>query len=157
VTPHRRCIGVRVCSYSSRSDDRSSHYSFLASSSGRHRISYRHPACKRGDDVLFTLYARDHEEGGIHHGLAHTACAIIAGNRHDGYLLQLREGIPVAAGMDDVLPHGDLFFHVPQTRYANATLCLCSSSTSVNSNVCDSGPILTALENKLSTGQRSRS
>jgi hypothetical protein len=25
----------------------------------------------------------DHAEGGLHHGLAHTACAIIAANRHD--------------------------------------------------------------------------
>jgi len=90
-----------------------SNYAFLRSPPRRHCIRFRHPAYESDDDLLFTLYAWDHEEGGIHHGLAHTACAIIAGNRHDGYLSQSHEGIPVAAGMDDVLPLGDLFFHVP--------------------------------------------
>jgi hypothetical protein len=33
-------------------------------------------------NVLFTLYAWDHAEGGLHHGLSHTACAIIAGNQN---------------------------------------------------------------------------
>jgi hypothetical protein len=48
-----------------------------------HKISVRHP---HKNDVLFTLFAWDHKDGALHYGLLHTACAIIADNRHDGYL-----------------------------------------------------------------------
>jgi len=103
-----------------------SHFSFLASGPGRRRINFHHPAYEPNDDLLFTLYAWDHEEGGIHHGLAHTACAVIAANRPDGYLSQSREGTPVAVGIDDVLPVGDYFFHVPRTGKCCILSCFSS-------------------------------
>lgn len=64
--------------------------------------------------TYYSLYALDHELGGIHHGLAHTACALVAGNRHDGYLSESRGGNAINAGMDDVLHAGDYYFHVPR-------------------------------------------
>ena len=97
-------------------------YAFLASSPGRRRINIHHPGYDINDDLLFTLYALDHELGGIHHGLAHTACAIVAGNRHDGYLSESRGGNAIHAGMDDVLHAGDYYFHVP--RKGNIHHCL---------------------------------
>ena len=92
------------------------HYSFLSSAPGsRRRINIRHPGYEPEDDLLFTVYALDHEEGGIHHGLLHTTCAIISGNRYDGSLSKSGDGTPIAAGMDDVLQAGEYYFHVPYT------------------------------------------
>lgn len=88
-------------------------YSFLAASPVGRRINFRHPAYGDGDDLLFTLYAWDHADGGLHHSFAHTACVIISGNRVDGYLSESREGIPVPLGWDDLLFASDYFFHVP--------------------------------------------
>jgi hypothetical protein len=94
-------------------------YSFLATPPITLRINFRHPAYEPGDDLLFTLYAWDHAEGGLHYGLAHTACAIVAGNRHDGYLSATRNGLPLAAGDDSVLRLGDYYFHVPCTGWSH--------------------------------------
>ncbi|KAH0282660.1 hypothetical protein KCU62_g9567, partial [Aureobasidium sp. EXF-3399] len=48
-------------------------------------LHVRHP---RTLEVLISLSAWNHEDGALHFGLVHNACAIIAGNRHDGYLSQ---------------------------------------------------------------------
>ncbi|TIA28395.1 hypothetical protein D6C78_10766 [Aureobasidium pullulans] len=61
-----------------------------------HKISLRHPF---NSDVLFTLFAWDDKDGALHHDLLHTACTVVAGNRHDGYLSASRP-------IDD-------YFHVP--------------------------------------------
>jgi len=91
------------------------HYSFLSSAPGsRRRINIRHPGYEPEDDLLLTLYALDHEDGGIHHVLLHTTCAIISGNRCDGYLSESCDGTPITAGMDDVLRAGEYYFHVPR-------------------------------------------
>ena len=50
-----------------------------------HTLHVRHP---RTLEVLISLSAWDHEDGALHFGLVHNACAIIASNRHDGYLSQ---------------------------------------------------------------------
>ena len=89
---------------------------FIASSSDDKVINFRHPAYPPGDDLLFSLYASDHADGdsGLHHGLAHTACAIVAGNRHDGYLSESPcGGTRIEAAWDDVLLGRDYYFHVP--------------------------------------------
>ena len=88
-------------------------YSFLSSPTALRRVNFRHPGYDLDHNLLFSLYAWDHEEGGIHHGLAHTACALFAGNCLDGYLSESREGGPIAGGMDEVLRAGDYYFHVP--------------------------------------------
>lgn len=96
------------------------HYEFLKAPTPQHkyRINFRHPAYEPDDNPLFTLYAWDHAEGGIHHGLAHNACSIFADNRTDGYLSTICDGEygeRVQAGWDDVLPATivDYYFYVP--------------------------------------------
>lgn len=78
-----------------------------------HLLIFHHPGYWPGNDVLFSLYAWDQAEGGLHYGLAHNACAIIADNRHDGWLTATREGPRIVQGLDDILPAGDYWFHVP--------------------------------------------
>jgi len=95
------------------------HYEFLkAPSPHKYRIRFRHPAYSANENIIFTLHAWDHPEGGIHYGLAHCACAIIADNRLDGYLSTTVDGESdhrVDAAWDDVLParDSDYYFHVP--------------------------------------------
>lgn len=78
-----------------------------------HRVFFHHPAYEARNDLLFSLYAWDHPDGGIYHAVAHNACAIIADNRIDGYLSNTRNGAPIDAAMDDILPLGHYYFHVP--------------------------------------------
>lgn len=78
-----------------------------------HRIFLRHPAYSTEESLLFSLYAWDHPDGGLYHAVAHNACAIIAGNRTDGYLTATRDGPQISTAMDGILFPGDYFFHVP--------------------------------------------
>jgi hypothetical protein len=79
-----------------------------------HTLHVRHP---RTHEVLVSLSAWDHEEGALHFGLVHNACAIIAGNRHDGYLSRSTN----ASATRLTMKHADLlparpeayFYHVP--------------------------------------------
>jgi hypothetical protein len=81
-----------------------------------YRICFRHPAYPDSSNVLLSLHAWDQAAGGIHYGLAHTACAIIANNRFDGYLSTARDGSSrIETEWDTCLPshsHG-YYFHVP--------------------------------------------
>ena len=87
-------------------------YSFLAKPPINNRINLRHPAYEDGSDLLFTLYGWDCAEGGLQYGLVHTACAVIAANRHDGYLSKSREGERINADRTDILSAGNYFYHV---------------------------------------------
>jgi hypothetical protein len=64
-------------------------------------------------DVLFSLYGFDTSDGGLHHGTACLACAIITGNAWDGYLSESRDGPRLDLGLDDVLTGQDYWFHIP--------------------------------------------
>jgi hypothetical protein len=84
----------------------------------KYRINFRHPAYAPDDNLLFTLHAWDHAEGGIHHGLAHNACSIIVDNRIDGYLsttCDSEHGERIEATWDDLLltTVTDYYFYVP--------------------------------------------
>ena len=79
----------------------------------KHRVLIRHPACLPYEDLLFSLYAWDHPNGGIYHAVVHNACAIIADNRLDGYLTATRNGPRLSIGMDEILSPGSYYFHVP--------------------------------------------
>jgi hypothetical protein len=59
------------------------------------------------------LFAWDHKDGALHYSLLHTACAIIADNRHDGYLSA--SGNPNAERI--ALDHDDLVFCQPTNYY----------------------------------------
>ena len=89
------------------------HYSFLTRPPTQHRINIKHPGYDKKDDDLFTLYAWDHEDGGLHFALVLDACTMVAGNRDGGYLSTTRGGPAIVAGPDDILRAGNYFFHMP--------------------------------------------
>jgi hypothetical protein len=81
-----------------------------------HRIIFRHPAYPEhfSQNVLLSLQAYDHPDGGLHHGTALTACGIVAGNAWNGYFSETSGGAPLTLGRDELLVVGkDYYFHVP--------------------------------------------
>jgi hypothetical protein len=93
-------------------------YRFLFLNVTRRKVIVRHPGYPPQDDRLFSLYAWDSasNQGGLHYGLAHNVCAIIADNRLDGYLSTTHEGgmgHRITMNPDEVLPAGDYWFFVP--------------------------------------------
>jgi hypothetical protein len=70
----------------------------------------------RRNDVLFTLIAWDHKDDALHYGLLHTTCAIVADDRHDGYLIASRNpnAERIALDHDDLVPcqPTGYYFHV---------------------------------------------
>jgi hypothetical protein len=92
------------------------HFLENASPPQSYRVRFRHPAYPNSSNVLLSLHAWDQADGGIHYGLAHTACAIIANNRFDGYLSREIDGSSrIEAEWSSCLPaesHG-YYFHVP--------------------------------------------
>jgi hypothetical protein len=91
-----------------------------------HRILIRHPAYAphRDTNILLTLLAPDHPDGGLHHETARVACGIIAGNAWDGYFSEMAGGQPIDLGPDEILRVGkDYFFHVPHPAGSTGNLC----------------------------------
>jgi hypothetical protein len=81
-----------------------------------HRIIIRHPAYPplRNTNVLLSLLAFDHPDGGLHHETARIACGIIADNVWNGYFSEEAGGQPIDLRPDEILRVGkDYFFHVP--------------------------------------------
>jgi hypothetical protein len=75
-------------------------------------IQFRHPGYSDDRNVLFTFAASD--DDGIHHETARLACAIIAGNRWDGFLYEDRDGHqPSIDGLDEILRASTYYFHLP--------------------------------------------
>ncbi|KAL8918535.1 MAG: hypothetical protein Q9208_007291, partial [Pyrenodesmia sp. 3 TL-2023] len=79
-------------------------------------IELRHPGLPDGDsNVLFHFPAYDHINGGVHYSVAFTACAIVAGNKWEGYLSETAGGPPAAEGLsegiDTVLACATYYFH----------------------------------------------
>lgn len=71
-------------------------------------VIFLHPGYADNDNFLLKLPAFD--SGGIHHDTARIACAILAACRWDGFLSSTRNGTPLPAGPDDVLPPGRYYF-----------------------------------------------
>jgi hypothetical protein len=95
------------------------------------RVVVYHPGCSDdNNNELLALVATDGstDAPGVQYGIVHTACAIFAGNRFDGWLSTMRDmtkGHVVTS--QDLLPVGDYYFHVPPeaggaTEFANPTL-----------------------------------
>ncbi|KAL3603081.1 hypothetical protein FPOAC2_07398 [Fusarium poae] len=89
-------------------------------SSGKRFVKIFHPGYHEPDqeqydpngDVLISLPALD--DGGIHHDTAHTACAILAANRWDGYFSRDRSGTAkVDPPQDGILREKSYFFCLP--------------------------------------------
>ncbi|KAG9511535.1 hypothetical protein KCU85_g10076, partial [Aureobasidium melanogenum] len=50
-----------------------------------HTVTFRHPGYRDEHNIIMVLPALDDAQGGIHHETALTACAIVAGNRWNGF------------------------------------------------------------------------
>jgi hypothetical protein len=75
-------------------------------------VWFRHPGYPDDSNVLFTFTASD--DDGIHHETARLACAIIAGNKWDGFLCEDRDGHqPSIDGLDEILRASTYYFHLP--------------------------------------------
>ncbi|KAH7019711.1 hypothetical protein EDB80DRAFT_676682 [Ilyonectria destructans] len=69
---------------------------------------------EEASDILISLPAFD--DGGIHYDTAHTACAILTGNRWDGYFSENPNGnIRVDRPRDGILRENHYFFCLPST------------------------------------------
>lgn len=77
------------------------------------QVTFRHPAYPSIKNILLRLAALDYPSGGIHHETAPVACAIIAGNRWDGYFTEDIDGHPVEIQSHGILQNSNYFFHVP--------------------------------------------
>jgi hypothetical protein len=87
-------------------------------------IQFRHPGYADNCNTLFELPAIDHPDGGIHYGLAKSACAIVANNRYDGFLSTSADvdAAPIEAELDDVLEwpaDGAYYYHLEKTTVPN--------------------------------------
>lgn len=95
------------------------------------RLEVRHPGYPDDNNLLLELSATDSDghNRGIDTHIVHMACAILAGNRFDGYLSIFRNPVvtptPTPSTLPlpllrEILPVGIYYFHVPQT--ANTSL-----------------------------------
>lgn len=80
-------------------------------------ICFRHPGYPDNANlnVLLTLYAFDHPDGGLHYGTAFLACAIVAVNAFNGYMTETRDGHKLEMEWDGLLLKKEYYFHVPST------------------------------------------
>lgn len=79
-------------------------------------MTFRHPGYRDEHNIIMVLPALDDAQGGIHHETALTACAIVAGNRWDGFLREQGTGSRVTTPRDGILKGKDYFFcSVPST------------------------------------------
>ena len=76
------------------------------------QIRLRHPAYDDTTNILLVFPGLDHCDGGIHHGTARMACAIIANNRWNGFLTDTRDGERMDIEDNGILRGEDYYFRV---------------------------------------------
>lgn len=79
-------------------------------------VELRHPGLADSrSNLLFRFPAYDRRHGGVHHSVALTACAIVAGNKWTGYLSETAGSPPAVQGLgegaDPVLTGKRYYFH----------------------------------------------
>lgn len=80
-------------------------------------VQFHHPAYYGRLGALPFLVLPAHEQGALHHETARLACALVAGNRVDGYLSTDQKGRqPVGADPDILLNLQEYFFQVPRDQ-----------------------------------------
>lgn len=83
-------------------------------------VRFHHPAYYFRLGAVPFLELPAHERGGLHHETARLACALVAGNRVDGYLSTDCDGNnAVGADPDSFLTEHEYFFQVPAIRSDN--------------------------------------
>ncbi|SLM33288.1 HNH nuclease [Lasallia pustulata] len=78
----------------------------------RNRVCLLHPHYRAPTNVLLDLLAPDGVDGGLEYGFAHTACAVIAGNRWDGFFTQEVDGTRLQFANGDIMPKGEYYFQI---------------------------------------------
>lgn len=82
-----------------------------ASISPANHIYFLHPHYRPPTNVILVLLAPDGPEGGLEYGFAHSACAVVAGNRWDGVFTRL-DGAPLDFAPGNIMPRGKYFFQI---------------------------------------------
>lgn len=78
-------------------------------------VTFRHPGYPDEHNIIMVLPALDDVQGGVHHETALIACAVVAGNRWDGFLREQGTGSRVATPRDAILKGKDYFFCLSDT------------------------------------------
>ena len=112
----------------------------VISTSRGHKISFKHPGYSDdfGQNIIFTLHAPDHPNGGLHYGTALLGCAIDSGNAWDGYLTESRDGEMLQPGWDGLLLGRSYYFYVPNDRHQGSETSSSSSFKAYRYPVCPS-------------------
>jgi hypothetical protein len=80
-----------------------------------HSVCFRHPAIPSAEgNLLFILDGNDNAQGCLHHETARIVCAIIAGNRWDGYLSTSPNAEAINVPPDGLLTGEEYYFFVPR-------------------------------------------
>lgn len=77
------------------------------------KVRIHHPAYKDDSYTLIAFIGLDHPAGGIHHETARIACAILAGNRWDGFLTETRTGERIREDSNSILQKSKYYFRLP--------------------------------------------
>ncbi|KAI4173591.1 MAG: hypothetical protein LQ348_006533 [Seirophora lacunosa] len=104
------------------------------------RINFLHPAYERSQNVLFHMLAFDSPDGGLHHATARIACAIVAGNRWDGFFARNPTGPAIDASDDDLLKDSEYYFIIPGMVCFPSLVVYWSGITSSADGTYRSGP-----------------
>ncbi|PLB53784.1 hypothetical protein P170DRAFT_420594 [Aspergillus steynii IBT 23096] len=74
------------------------------------KIRFLHPGYPDNENVLLIFPALD--SGGIHHGTARVACAILAKCKWEGYFSTTRDGPRITLDMDEILTNPIYYFRI---------------------------------------------
>ena len=101
---------VRECQVLPQPEDNAT----TISTNPNHTITFSHPAYTGPSDILFTLPAFDHPNGGLDYETARVACGILANNRWNCYFTKERGGPEIKAqDINHMLPVGSYFVYFP--------------------------------------------
>lgn len=84
-----------------------------------HRVYFRHPHYRAPTNLLLSLLAPDGPDGGLEYGFAHTACAVIAGNRWEGFFTDEIDGTPLQFACGDIMSKGEYYFQIEGSTLEN--------------------------------------
>ncbi|THW63266.1 hypothetical protein D6D19_09669 [Aureobasidium pullulans] len=75
-----------------------------------HTVMSRHPGYRGEHNIIMVLPALDNAQEGIHHETALNACAVVAGDRWNGFFCEQRTGSRVLTPRDEVLKGKEYYF-----------------------------------------------
>jgi hypothetical protein len=90
-----------------------------------HTVMFRHPGYRGEHNIIMVLPALDNAQEGIHHETALNACAVVAGNRWNGFLCEQRIGSRVLTPRDEVLKGKEYYFRVSDDAEGQSAQRLC--------------------------------